>query len=173
MRWAGAPTRDSSCAAPRGGVVSAALAAPSLQCPLAVTLHRLRCAMRRIACLLLGFVLLNASAAGARAPGSGISGRIVAGPTCPVESVPPAPGCAPRPLRATLRIRRLGTHGFPTSLRTAANGRFRVRLSPGTYVVRALPHTGAALPRPPAPSRVTVQTAHYTFITITYDTGIR
>ncbi|HZL48513.1 MAG TPA: hypothetical protein VFC30_05810 [Solirubrobacteraceae bacterium] len=129
--------------------------------------------MRRSACLLLGFVLLSVSPAGARAPDSGIGGRIVAGPICPVESVPPVPGCAPRPLRATLRIRRVGSHGPSASVRSAADGRFRVRLYPGTFVVQALAHAGAALPRPPAASRVQVHAGRYTFVTITYDTGIR
>jgi hypothetical protein len=128
--------------------------------------------MRRSACLLLGFALLSVSPAGARAPDSGISGRIVAGPICPVESVPPVPGCAPRPLRATLRIRRVGSRPS-ASVRSADDGRFRVRLYPGTYVVQALAHAGAALPRPPAASRVQVHAGRYTFVTITYDTGIR
>lgn len=131
------------------------------------------CAMRRGVCMLVGLVLLSANVAGAGALDSGISGRIVAGPTCPVESVPPAPGCAARPLRATLLIRRVGGHGGATIVRSAADGRFRVGLAAGTYVVRALARAGATLPRPPATSRVQVRVGRYTFVTITYDTGIR
>jgi hypothetical protein len=100
----------------------------------------------------LGFVLLSASPAGARAPDSGIGGRIVAGPICPVESVPPVPGCAPRPLRATLRIR---------------------LVYPGTYHVQALAHAGSALPRPPAARRVQVHAGRYTLVTMSYDTRVR
>jgi len=133
----------------------------------------LGCAMRRSACLLLGLVLLSASAAAARVADSGVSGRVVAGPTCPVESVPPTPGCAPKPLLATLRICRVGSRAPATIVRTAVDGRFRVRLSPGTYVVQALAQVGFALPRPPAPRRVGVHAGRYTFVTITYDTGIR
>ena len=129
--------------------------------------------MRRGACLLICLVLLSASAAGAGGLDSGISGRIVAGPTCPVESVPPAPGCAARPLRATLRIRRVGGAGRATTVRSAADGRFRVSLAAGTYVVAALARAGATLPRPPATRRVRVRVGRYTFVTITYDTGIR
>ena len=127
--------------------------------------------MRRSACLLVGFVLLSVGTAGAA--DSGIRGRIVAGPTCPVQSVPPAPGCAPRPLRATLRIRRVGSHGPSTSVHSAADGRFRVRLGPGTYIVQALAPAGVALPRPPPASRVQVHAGRYTFVRIAYDTGIR
>jgi hypothetical protein len=129
--------------------------------------------MRRSACLPLGFVLLSASPAGARAPDSGIGGRIVGGPICPVESLPPVPGCAPRPLRATLRIRLVGSHDPSTSVRSAADGRFRVRLYPGTYVVQALAHAGSALPRPPAARRVQVHAGRYTLVTMSYDTRVR
>ena len=129
--------------------------------------------MRRTVLVLVGIVLIGASAAGAGTPGSGISGKIVAGPTCPVESVPPAPGCAPRALRATVRIRRVGSLDRATIVRSGADGRFRVRLYPGTYWVRALPYAGQALPRPPPATRVRVRAARYTLVTITYDTGIR
>jgi hypothetical protein len=129
--------------------------------------------MRRSACLPLGFVLLSASPAGARAPDSGIGGRIVGGPICPVESLPPVPGCAPRPLRATLRIRLVGRHDPSTSVRSAADGRFRVRLYPGTYVVQALAYAGSALPRPPAARRVQVHAGRYTLVTMSYDTRVR
>jgi hypothetical protein len=129
--------------------------------------------MRRGACLVVGFALVGASAAGARAPDSGIAGRIVAGPTCPVQSVPPQPGCAPRPIRATLRIRRVGSAGPGASLASGVNGRFRIALHAGTYVVVALARAGSPFPRPPAASRVKVDAGRFTFVTITYDTGIR
>ena len=129
--------------------------------------------MRRRACLILASVLLSTGAAIARVPDSGISGRIVDGPVCPVQSVPPRPGCAPPPLRATLHIRRARSQALYASVRSSADGRFRVRLPPGTYVVGALAYGGSPLPRPPAARRVQVHPGRYTHITITYDTGIR
>lgn len=105
--------------------------------------------------------------------GSGIAGRVVVGPTCPVERVPPDPRCAPRPLAATLRIRRAGTSGHAMTVRTASNGRFRVALAPGTYVISGQAHSGSPLPRPPGPFHVSVRTGRYTAVTITYDSGIR
>ena len=77
----------------------------------------------RCALVLLLFAFAASNTAGARTPASGISGRVVAGPTCPVETVPPQPGCAPRPLAATLRIRRVGSHGAFTRVRSGVNGR--------------------------------------------------
>ncbi len=129
--------------------------------------------MRRGACLVVAFALLGGSAAGARAPDSGIRGRIVAGPTCPVQSVPPRPGCAPRPIRATLRIRRVGSLGPAASVASGVGGRFRIALRAGTYVVVALARAGSPFPRPPTASRVKVDAGRFTFVTITYDTGIR
>jgi hypothetical protein len=130
--------------------------------------------MRR-GCLLVALILGFAAsgAASARAPSSGIAGRVVAGPTCPVETVPPQPNCAPRPLAVTLRIRRVGSKDRSTSAHSGADGRFRVRLSPGTYVVQGLPLAGSPLPRPPGPLRVQVRARRFTNISITYDTGIR
>lgn len=112
-------------------------------------------------------------AASGKAPNSGIAGRVVAGPTCPVETVPPQPGCAPHPLAATLRVRRVGGRFPATTVRSGADGRFRVRLSAAVYTVRALPRGGSPLPRPPASRRVRVHAGHFSFVTITYDTGIR
>jgi hypothetical protein len=126
-------------------------------------------------CLLVGLILALGACgvAGGRAPSSGIAGRVVAGPTCPVETVPPQPRCAPRPLAVTLRIRGVGSKARSISVRSGADGRFRVSLSPATYVVRGLPRVGSPLPRPPAAHQVQVRARRFAYITITYDTGIR
>jgi hypothetical protein len=132
--------------------------------------------MRRccaLVCLLLGFGACASASAGGQAPTSGISGRVVAGPTCPVETVPPQPRCAPRSLTATLRIHAVGSHAPAIRVRSGADGRFRVRLSPATYVIRPMPVNGSPFPRPPAAFTVKVHTGRFTPVTITYDTGIR
>ncbi len=67
----------------------------------------------------------------------------------------------------------MGSGAFTADVRSGADGRFRVRLSPGTYVLQALPEHGAPLPRPPAALRVRVYVRHFTKVTIAYDTGIR
>jgi hypothetical protein len=103
---------------------------------------------------------------------SGIAGRVVAGPTCPVERLPPDPACAPRPLAAALRIMLRGGH-WSTTVRSGSDGKFRVRLAPATYVVRPLQSPTSALPRPGPPVIVRVTPHRFTSVTITYDTGIR
>ncbi len=121
---------------------------------------------------LLLMAALPACATGAGGLDSGIAGKVVAGPTCPVERVPPDPRCEPRPLSARLEVRLAGSAGAWRTVRSASNGRFRVKLAPGAYVVRPL-SVGRALPRPPAPLHVRVRAGHFTFVRITYDTGIR
>src|SRR5207302_827906 len=59
--------------------------------------------MRRAALLSL-IVCLGACASADAGRPSGIDGKVVSGPTCPVERMPPDPGCTPRPLAATLRV---------------------------------------------------------------------
>jgi hypothetical protein len=130
--------------------------------------------MRRVS-VLVGLVAWMAActAAGGAVNNSGIIGRIVAGPTCPVESVLPSPRCAPRPLAATVRIYAPGHRSHARVVRSGRDGQFRVGLAPGTYVVAPLGRPGSPLPRPPAATRVKVRSERYTRITIIYDTGIR
>jgi hypothetical protein len=53
------------------------------------------------------------------------------------------------------------------------DGRFRVDLPPGTYVVQALRREHSPLPRPPARFDVQVRAGRFSHVTVTYDTGIR
>jgi hypothetical protein len=127
----------------------------------------------RVIGLVCSILLASACvAASAAVSSSGISGRVVAGPICPVERVPPDPSCAPHPLSATLRIHARGRR-TGVLVHSGTDGRFRVRLAPGTYVVQPLPQGRSPLPRPPAPSTARVRAGQFTNITITYDTGIR
>lgn len=130
--------------------------------------------MRRPALLglLVGLVVCG-TAGGRTTVDSGITGSVVAGPVCPVARIPPQPGCGPRPLAATLRIRRIAAATREFEVRSGVNGHFRVRLAPGRYVVRGLAHGASGLPRPPAPLRVQVRAHRFTAVTIEYDTGIR
>jgi hypothetical protein len=127
---------------------------------------------RVIGILCAALLVATCATASGAVPGSGISGRVVEGPTCPVERVPPDPQCAPRPLAATLRVHRRGSR-TGILVHSGTDGRFRVRLAAGTYVVQPLAQGRSPFPRPPGPLTVRVRTGHFTNITITYDTGIR
>jgi hypothetical protein len=123
----------------------------------------------------IGLVLAASAvaAAVAIASGSGIRGRVTASPTCPVETVPPQPGCEPRGFKARVRIVRLSDHHVVARIVTAGDGRFRVRLRAARYSVSAVPANGASLPRCPKPVRATVRRGRYAPVAIDCDSGIR
>ena len=130
--------------------------------------------MRKLlVCLALVTSAVACGSASAQPHHSGIAGRVLAGPTCPVERVPPDPQCAPRPLAARVRIVRTGHPGSRWVVGSGSDGRFRVALAPGRYTVTPLARRGSPFPRPGPPQTVTVRTGRYTRVTVTYDTGIR
>ncbi|HWH23797.1 MAG TPA: carboxypeptidase-like regulatory domain-containing protein [Candidatus Limnocylindria bacterium] len=100
-------------------------------------------------------------------PPSGISGKVVLGPTCPVE-VEGEPPCV-TPYAALLLV--LDTAGNVAGRATSADdGTFRLDLPPGDYVVT--PQSGDPFPVA-QPINVTVVAGEYTELEINYDTGIR
>jgi hypothetical protein len=100
-------------------------------------------------------------------PDSGIRGRVLLGPTCPVQRI--GQTCV-RPYQATITIRNEGTGKLVARVRSSANGRFRVALAPGTYLL--VQHTGRPYPRS-SPQTATVRSHRYTRVVISYDSGIR
>lgn len=98
---------------------------------------------------------------------SGINGEVRIGPTCPVER--PGKVCE-RPYRATITIRREPRRTLVARVQSSAEGRFRIPLAPGRYLL--LPHNGRAYPRS-APQIATVHSHRYTAVLISYDSGIR
>jgi hypothetical protein len=57
------------------------------------------------------------------------------------------------------------------TVRTGSDGRFEIRLAPGTYVLEGT--TSAGLHRVAKPTTVTVPSGGFATVTITFDTGIR
>lgn len=105
-----------------------------------------------------------------QAPTSGIRGRVVLGPRCPVISPGMEDTCKAKPYQATLIVRQKETLRQVARVTTDRNGTFHVVLPPGTYVIEPL--SGG---RPPVghPATVSVEPGKFTDITIIYDTGIR
>ena len=102
---------------------------------------------------------------------SGITGRAVLGPTCPVEREDTP--CPDRPhAGARLRITERGSGDVVTTVTADEAGRFRVPLPPGEYVVDAEPTEGRPLPFA-KPVNVTVRPGGFTHVTMSFDTGIR
>jgi hypothetical protein len=98
---------------------------------------------------------------------SGIRGRVLYGPTCPVQR--PGRSCE-RPYHASIAIRREHTGTLVMHVRSGAGGRFTAFLRPGAYLL--VPRNGSPYPR--ARSRtVSVRRNAFTVVTIRYDSGIR
>jgi hypothetical protein len=95
----------------------------------------------------------------------------VAGPTCPVETVPPDPNCAPRPVAGAVLIVR-DADGREVARTTAgADGSYVVVLPPGSYSVDPQPVEGLLTKAETA--TVEVLAGDFAQLDWAYDTGIR
>lgn len=97
---------------------------------------------------------------------SGIDGEVRIGPVSPVEIIG-TPASAP--YSANLTIRPDGG-GRAVRVTSGEDGRFRVNLTPGVYVVE--PEQGDPLPTA-QPVTVTVDAHRYSSVVVDYDSGIR
>jgi len=99
-----------------------------------------------------------------------VSGRLVAGPVCPVETDPPSPDCAPRPVGgATVVIEVEG--GDAVSVVSDPDGRFQASVAVGA--IRVIPQPVDGLLGTPAPIEVEAAGGSLDLGEIAYDTGIR
>jgi hypothetical protein len=102
---------------------------------------------------------------------TGIAGIALAGPVCPVETVPPDPSCAPRPVAGAAVLIRDGGGAEVARVETAADGTFFAELPAGDYVLEPQPVEG--LMGTAAAVAVTVEDEKTTEVQLDYDTGIR
>jgi len=100
----------------------------------------------------------------------GISGIVLAGPTCPVVT-PDNSECDDQPYAASIVVKTADGRFTVTRFTAGNDGRFRVPLYPGTYLLHPLP--GASGFPVSSPQTVVVQSGAFTELTISYDTGIR
>jgi hypothetical protein len=124
--------------------------------------------MIRAAVLALTLALGScAGSGGGESAASGIRGRVVILPTCPVETV--ASPCPPKPVATTVVVE--PEDDDLRRVETEADGTFRVDLPPGRYLVRAQPPPGSMLV--PVPQPVTVEAGRYRRVTVVLDSGLR
>ncbi|HEY9827253.1 MAG TPA: carboxypeptidase-like regulatory domain-containing protein [Stenomitos sp.] len=118
---------------------------------------------------LLSLTTMIAGVALAEMPPSGIQGKVLLGPTCPVMRI--GQDCGAQPYQAKLAI--LNEQGDVVScIETKADGSFAVNLPPGNYRIQS----GSGVGSPPflkeQPSlRVTPN--QMTDVTLQFDSGIR
>ena len=94
-----------------------------------------------------------------------------AGPVCPVETNPPDPNCAPRPVANAAIVVAEPDGDDVADGQTGADGQLTLTLPVGDYVVTAAPVEG--LMGSPAPALVTVVADVEIEVALAYDTGIR
>lgn len=117
----------------------------------------------------LALLLASCASAPSARPGTGFTGYVLVGPTCPVERLNSP--CPPHPLSATIIIRD-GQGSEVARVQSGTDGHFKVDLLPGTYTLIGLDVNNSALPRP-IPTTATVTRGSYTQVTVEYDSGIR
>jgi len=101
-----------------------------------------------------------------------LSGRVVAGPSCPVESQSADPSCADRPVVGAVLVIRDPDDEEITRVTSDDDGRFSVDLPAGAYTV--VPQAVDGLLGTPPPIEVELRAGEPpTPVTVAYDTGIR
>jgi hypothetical protein len=110
---------------------------------------------------------LGTASGAARHVDSGIRGRVLYGPTCPVQR--PGRSCE-RPYQASIAIRREHTGTLVMHVRSGTDGRFTAYLAAGSYLL--VPRNGRPYPRARSQT-VSVRRDALTAVTVRYDSGIR
>ncbi|MGZ3587549.1 MAG: hypothetical protein ACXVAE_00605 [Candidatus Limnocylindrales bacterium] len=117
-------------------------------------------------------VIAFASAPPPVAPHAGIAGRVLAGPTCPVERIPPDPACAPRGLIGAIIVI-TDAHGVEVARVTStADATYAANLPPGDYILKPQPFSGL-MGTARAQAVEVVDGLPGPTVDLTYDTGIR
>ena len=99
-----------------------------------------------------------------------VFGVALAGPVCPVETNPPDPACAPRPVVGA-KVLAVSDSGEEFESTTDGDGRFSLLLPPDKYEVIAQPVQG--LMGSPTPVEIEVRSEAIDLGVLEYDTGIR
>jgi hypothetical protein len=101
-----------------------------------------------------------------------VTGRVSAGPSCPVVTDPPLPGCKDRAVEGAVIIFRDAGGHEAARVTSAADGAFRVTLPPGRY--RAVPQpVDGLLGTAPEQELIVRAGSPPPSLAVTYDTGIR
>jgi hypothetical protein len=119
-------------------------------------------------------VLAGCSAPGGPSPDAGaLRGNVLAGPTCPVVTDPPDPGCADRAVAGAILVVVDAAGNEVARATSRADGSFSTALSPGAYRLVAQPVEG--LMGTPAEIAFSIEAGEpqTAVVDVAYDTGIR
>lgn len=101
---------------------------------------------------------------------SGVFGRVVLGPQCPVEQE--GSPCPDEPAEAEVRVMTIDGADVVADERTDADGRFRIPVEPGTYTIQAFPLEEDTIVFA-KPQNLTVPEGEFVEVNVSLDTGIR
>jgi len=136
-------------------------------------ISRLVALVAAVALLAIGAACTPGASSGvpSQTPAGGvvIDGRVHAGPTCPVQKVPPDPACADRPVVGAVLVVKTVAGVEVARATSAADGTFRLSLPAGDYVLVPQPVQGYIGTASPIPFHAEDGAA----IDVSYDTGIR
>jgi len=103
---------------------------------------------------------------------TGLRGRALAGPTCPVVQNPPDPACADRPVAGAVIVVTNAAGDLVLQITTGADGTFDMPLGPGVYTLTPQPVEG--LMGTPEVQTVRLEAGEgVVTVDFSYDTGIR
>src|SRR5205807_3394581 len=94
----------------------------------------------------------------------GVEGTVTMGSSCPNEPPGGCAGGAP----ATITVRNSQTNVATSTARSGSDGRFRISLAPGSYLLDTRTDSGQAC----HPTPVTVAAGRYTAVTVSCSKGI-
>ena len=121
--------------------------------------------------LFVAVLALFAAACQTPPAGPGVSINAQAGPTCPVERVPPDPACDSRPVAGATILILDGSGNTVAKAVTDAQGNAFAPVPPGNYVVQPQPVEGLMGGAEQVP--ISVAGDAPAVVTVVYDTGIR
>lgn len=142
--------------------------APYQPCPALATVFRAHISVRST--LPYRVTLSQLARDGADASTFVVTGIVLAGPTCPVERIPPDPRCADRPVSGAEILFVNGAGDSVGDALSDADGRFSIALPAGRYTLT--PQLVRGLLGTAAPQLVVITDADIE-VTLRYDTGIR
>jgi hypothetical protein len=124
--------------------------------------------MMRTAFLLVLLVLASGCTTSPAPGDSGIEGKVMLGPTCPVQRDPPDPQCADKPYQANLAAMQDGK--VVQQFSSDSNGTFHVALAPGDYEIQS---AQSGHPTCSSQGTIHVTAGQFTKADVSCDTGIR
>ncbi len=103
---------------------------------------------------------------------SGIEGKVLLGPMCPVEKSPREEGCANKYFQTNLELTTVDGSKVIKKFSSDVDGLFKVSVAPGEYAIRNV-QTTSPYPSCGKAGIVPVEANKYTRVTVNCDTGIR